>query len=727
VGKNVPELFYKGRAGAYQPIAEACPEAPRALAAVVEHALRHDPKERYQSARELAEEIEAYRSGAKVEVYEYSSLELVRRFVERNRPAIAVSVIAVIALLAVVGAAYVRLLGERDRAISAERASRENLADAYVEKGRVLEREKDWIGVALLSAGALDQAEHPEARGLFAAIDGRWRPELGWQERTYAGCAAIAHDPRADELACATSWGVQIWRGSNGEPLARLEKKGGWIHSLAYSPDGARLAGGGDGEIVIWDREKREAVAKHPGHQGAVVGLAWSRDGRTLASAGEDGTVRIWGDGAIAWRGAGPVKRLAYAPQADLLVFVDAEGNLHRQSADALRTITAARAHGGEVTALAFAADGLFATAGIDRTIKLWSAEGADASRVIGPLPAKPTSLAFHGTALHAAANDGYVRRFGAGELEGTFLAHERAIRGVALAPDGGMLFTAGEDRLVRAYELPKSRPPLALELREDVRALGFAAEANALAIAAGDHLRVFDAKTGEEIQKVEVPGDATGPIAFTTDWVRMAVPTGDTIRVIDSDEGVQVNLRGHEGKVTAVSFARDVLISGGDDETVRVWPRGEQKPSRTLKAPIEDVTAVAATPDAALLAAGDARGRIVFWRDAQPNLHHRLEVEGRVRALAFSPDGKRFAVAADRRVSVFETRSWQLLMTLELPNRICVPEFSKPGKRLALGAGDSVRILRLRTITRERSHLLVDLEARYGSRLSGMTVIPKL
>jgi WD40 repeat protein len=289
------------------------------------------------------------------------------------------------------------------------------------------------------------------------------------------------------------------------------------------------------------------------------------------------------------------------------------------------------------------------------------------------------------------------------------------------------MLFTAGEDRIVRAFEIPKSKPPLTLELEEDVRALGFAAETDALAIASGAQLRVVDAKSGQELQKVEVPGDATGPIAFTTDWVRMAVPTGDTIRVLDSDEGVQVNLRGHEGKVTAVSFARDALISGGDDETVRVWPRGKQKPSRTLKAPIEDVTAVAGTPDGVLIAAGDARGRIVFWREGQPSLHHRLEVEGRVRALAFSPDGKRFAVAADRRVSVFETRSWQLLMTLESPNRIHVLAFSKPGRRLALGAGDSVRILRLRTITRERSHLLGELEARYGSRLSGMTVIPRL
>jgi eukaryotic-like serine/threonine-protein kinase len=726
-GRNVPELFFKVLSSDFKPIAEVCPEAPRELAAVAEKALKHEPPERYQSARELAEEIDAYRSGAKVEVYEYSSVELIKRFVERNRSALAVSVIAVFALLFVIGAGYVRLLGERDRALSAEKSSRDNLADAYVEKGHVLEREKDWIGVALLSAGALDQTEHPEARGLFAAIDGRWRPELRWRELTYAGCADLAHDPVADELACASSWGVQIWRASSGEAIARLEKKGGWVHSLAYSPDGSKLAGGGDGEIVIWDREKRDVVEKHAGHRGAVVGLAWSRDGQTLASSGDDGSVRIWGNGSAPWQGTGTVDRIAYSPQADLLVFADAAGNLYRHTADALRTVPAERVHGGKITALAFAADGTFATAGVDRYIRVWSAEGAEPLRSIGPLPSQPSSLAFHGAILHAAANDGFVRRWGPQDFEGRFIAHEKSIRSLALSSDGAMLFTTAEDRIVRGFAIPKSRPPLAIELDHDVRALGFALETDALAVAAGDQLRVFDARSGEEIHKVVIPGDSTGPIAFTTDWTLLAIPNGDTIRLIDAEQGVQVNLRGHEGKVTAVAFANDALVSGGDDETVRVWPKHSEKPSRTLKAPLEDLTEVAATPDGSLIAAGDGRGRVVVFRDGSQSVHHRFEVEGRVRALAFSPDGKRFAVAGNRKVSVFDVLSWQVLMTVESPSRVGVLAFSKPGRRLALGMGDSVRILRLRSIVRERSHLLREMEVRYGARLSGMTVFPRM
>jgi hypothetical protein len=88
--------------GEFPPVRVVCPEAPAELAAIAERALRRDPAERYPDAAAFASELLAYRAGARVEAYSYGSLELVRKFVQRN-PALSVAIAASVLIL--IGAA----------------------------------------------------------------------------------------------------------------------------------------------------------------------------------------------------------------------------------------------------------------------------------------------------------------------------------------------------------------------------------------------------------------------------------------------------------------------------------------------------------------------------------------------------------------------------------------------------------------------------------------------
>jgi WD40 repeat protein len=65
------------------------------LAAVAERALARN-KDRYQTAKELADEIEAFQNGARVEAYRYSSWTLLRRFIEANKPQLFVAGVALV-------------------------------------------------------------------------------------------------------------------------------------------------------------------------------------------------------------------------------------------------------------------------------------------------------------------------------------------------------------------------------------------------------------------------------------------------------------------------------------------------------------------------------------------------------------------------------------------------------------------------------------------------------
>ncbi|MEM1413919.1 MAG: serine/threonine-protein kinase, partial [Myxococcota bacterium] len=88
-----------------RPVLEVVPDAPRELAAIADRALARAPGARYADATELLAEIAAYQDGRRVDAYEYSSGELLRRFVARNKAATAA--VASVLLAALVAAALV--------------------------------------------------------------------------------------------------------------------------------------------------------------------------------------------------------------------------------------------------------------------------------------------------------------------------------------------------------------------------------------------------------------------------------------------------------------------------------------------------------------------------------------------------------------------------------------------------------------------------------------------
>ncbi len=110
--------------------------------------------------------------------------------------------------------------------------------------------------------------------------------------------------------------------------------------------------------------------------------------------------------------------------------------------------------------------------------------------------------------------------------------------------------------------------------------------------------------------------------------------------------------LRGHERWVAAVQFSPDGkrLVSGGEDESVKVW---------------------------------DARTGTLLWSVRENG--------SAVTAVAFSPDGKR--VVAGRWDGVLKVRAAQdgrLLTTLRgHAENITAVVFSPDGKRIASGSGD--------------------------------------
>jgi WD40 repeat protein/tRNA A-37 threonylcarbamoyl transferase component Bud32 len=164
-GLDNSQVIEAVRSGAFSPVRVLCPQAPPELAAIAERALRSEPGGRYPDAGAVASELLAYRAGGRVEAYAYRPLELVRKFVKRNRGLSAAIAASVLILIGGVVAVVVQL-----------RQARVNLASALIERARRAEDVSDWARAAVYYA--VSRIEHDTAAARWGiALAGQRLPE----------------------------------------------------------------------------------------------------------------------------------------------------------------------------------------------------------------------------------------------------------------------------------------------------------------------------------------------------------------------------------------------------------------------------------------------------------------------------------------------------------------------------------------------------------------------
>src|SRR5258708_6012449 len=88
--------------------------------------------------------------------------------------------------------------------------------------------------------------------------------------------------------------------------------------------------------------------------------------------------------------------------------------------------------------------------------------------------------------------------------------------------------------------------------------------------------VRVWDAKTGEQLRELQGHTRSVRSVAFSLDGNRIVSGSGDkSVRVWDANTGGQLReLQGHTNWVSSVAFSPDGnrIVSGSGDQSVRVW-----------------------------------------------------------------------------------------------------------------------------------------------------------
>ncbi|MCP3166720.1 WD40 repeat domain-containing protein [Myxococcus qinghaiensis] len=215
-----------------------------------------------------------------------------------------------------------------------------------------------------------------------------------------------------------------------------------------------------------------------------------------------------------------------------------------------------------------------------------------------------------------------------------------------------------------------------------------------------GNNVRVWDVATGECVQVMEGHEGEVRGIAWSADGTQLASGSrGHDARIWDVATGALLkDFPGQEGQVTSVAFSPDgrLLASGNLGWLVHVFEVDSGRLVKTLKGHEQSVLALSFHPSGRWLASGASDSTLRIWDTATWTQVTRIDSDGYVDTVEFSPDGEWISWAVFEGIAVADTRTWT-----RLPGTRGAGRYSQVGwlgtHRLGLLAYNRVEVLEVR------------------------------
>jgi WD40 repeat protein len=608
------------------------PQAPRDLEVVCLKCLAKEPERRYASAEAVADELRRWLAGESIQARPVGRAERLFRWARRHPARAAVCGLLVLVLVLGAGAGGVAWLWRE--AVTARR-----------EAVRARDSEEQQRRVAEGAQAAAEKAQQGEAKeraraeGLlyFRRID---RAHIAWRENDLLRAEALLEACTPEQRR---NWEWRYVHRLCHAELFTLQGHTQAVRGVAWSPDGSRLASAWPEEVIVWDARTREKVLTL-GHRFVCPVVAWSPDGSRLATTTSGSR---WGLG-------GPL---------EVIVWDAHTGQV------ALTLKCPERPHD-----LAWSPDGSRLAGALDTAVKVWDARTGQETMTLKWPTNLVLSVAWSPDGTHLGAGGGLGMGGGVkvwdaktGQELVTLNGHMGWVWGVAFSPDGTRLASASGDGTAKIRDAGTGQEMLTLKGHTGaVYGVAWSPDGTRLASASGD---AASHPTGDQwgiIQQILKPGE---------------------IRIWDAKSGQEIRtLKGHMGPVYGVAFSPDGtrLASASNDRTVKVWDTTREREALTItvskRAPGkgglggEYVPGVAWSPDGTRLATGAQGQPVTVWdaHTGQKTLSLGGPAFGHV---AWSPDGSYLAGSSiagwDKqmgyvsRVKIWDARTGQEALTL--------------------------------------------------------------
>jgi WD40 repeat protein/serine/threonine protein kinase len=721
-GKDLFEILGKMGRGEFHKPRHVDPSISKALEAICLKAMSTRPEDRYQTATDLATDLEHWLGDESVTAYQEDWWSKSARWGRKHKSIVraTISGLCLLTMLSIgstvfINGARMKVDAERNRAEILSTSLSLDRALARLERG---ESARGMLRLA--QSFTIAPLHDPDLRMAVRLNLGGWGRSLLPLEQSIplpGIFQRIAFTPDGTKLVSActvmgkdsTMSQTQLWDVVDGFQTGQTQRFDGSVLDFNFAnARGAALVNGGGFAARLVDITNGAQIGQEFQLGETIIAGSVRHDGRFVVLGGDKGSVQVWDTskgekvGAVMKHNS-VVLAIAFSPDGKRLLTGSVEGDAHEWDMATGNIIGETMQFASPVTAVAYSPDGKeLATGSAQGLVRFWNSVNHNALAKALIHSSRVYSIVYNsdGTRILTGSEDNRARLWDA--VSGTSLAmpleHRGSVTSVAFSFDGKTVATGSGDRAARVWNISSTKVSIPSTTTQDrVATIAYLASRNSVLVGSTTgKIERFDAETlnseglqwdvGKPIRSIAVNPQGGAVAVLTQDGkiLRYDPITGKVLSPGSFDT---------EERVNAITYSPDgtTLIAGCDDGIARAWEGGTARPLSELFDHKWPISVVAFHPtEPRILTAGGGTTRI--WDIKTRKIVVALPAsDGPIYTAAFSPDGKHIATGGEDNMA----RLWNaedgtpLGLPLEHPGSVVSLSFSPDSKYLLTGSSD--------------------------------------